>query len=154
MHRLVSVLFALLFLPEKAVGQVAWLGSEELHQAVGGAVGSALEGIMPLLMAVVVLIPCGLIYGTTRLIERGFKSSGGSPRPVTSTGIALVLFSVSFWALMAATAEPGVGWLAVGLAVGLLPATLVLVIELVRIRGGENGDVVPAAGIETAVERD
>ena len=140
MYRWAGVLLAVLFLPERAVGQVAWLGSEELHGAVGGAIGSALGGILLLLIALAVLIGCGVIYGVTRLIERRFKSRGGSPRPVTSTGIALLIFAVSFWTLMAATGEPAAGMFALGLVVGLIPATLVVVIELVRIRRSERAD--------------
>jgi hypothetical protein len=140
MYRWEAVLFALFLLPEAAVGQVAWLGSEELHAAVGGAIGSALGGILPLLITVAVLIPCGVIYGVTRLIERRFKSRGCSPRPVTSTVMALLLFAVSFWTLMAATGETSAGMFVVGLVVGLIPAMLVVVIELVRIRRSERTD--------------
>ena len=138
MYRWVGVLFALLLLPETAVGQVAWLGSEELHDAVGGAIGSAVDDALPLLIAVAVLIPGGIIYGLTRLIEWSFTSDGGNPRPVISTGIALLLFAVSFSTLMAAMGAPSAGMFALGLVVGLIPATLVVVIELSRIRGSES----------------
>ena len=146
MHRSAGVLLAMLFLPERAIGQAAWLGSEELHRAVGGALESALKGILPLLLLVVVLITCGFLYGATRLIELQFTS----PRPAASTGIALVLFSVSFWAFMAALGAHGAAWLLVGGAVGLLPALLVLAIELARIRRSEERPVASAREVETA----
>ena len=153
MYRLAVALFALLIVPEEAVGQVAWLGSEELHRGLGGSLGSMLDDIVQFLKTVLVLA-CGLIYGTTRLIERGFNSRGRATRPVTSTIIAFVLFSVSFWAFWAVMDEPEVEWLVVGLALGLLPATLVLVIEVVRIRRRESRGFAPAGGIEAAVEQD
>lgn len=156
MHRTAIVLFALLSVPVLAVGQVAWLGSEDMHRAVGGALGSALNGLIPVLIVVVVLLPFGLIYGVTRLIERQFERNGGRPRPVASAGVALVLFALSFWIFMAAgdVFFFSLIGLAVSLAVGILPTAPVLMIELVRLRRSKKRDVVPDVGTESAVASD
>jgi hypothetical protein len=153
MYRLAAVLFALLLLPAEAIGQVAWLGSEELHRGLGGALESMLDNIVQFLIAVLVLA-YALIHGTTRLIQRGFKSSGRGPMPLASTSIAFALFSVSFWAYWAVIDAPEFGWLITGLALGLLPAILVLVIEVARVWRGRGRDVVLVGEIEDAVAGD
>jgi hypothetical protein len=154
MHRVASVSLALLFVPDEAVGQLAWLGSEDLHRAVGGALASALDGVLPFLIAVLVLVPLAFIYGTTRLLEWGFEHNGGSPRPVTATGLALLVFSVSVGAFSAATVGAGGEGLVLGLALGFLPCMLTLVIEVVRIRRRKSPALVPVGDIEGAVTSD
>ena len=118
----------------RANGQMAWLGSEELHRSVGGAITSAFDAIMLPLIAAIVLILFGVIYGTTRFIEWLFSNGGGSPRPVISTCMALALFCLFFWAFAASTGLPGVAGLVIGASAGLPPAILILVIEVVRTR--------------------
>jgi Na+-driven multidrug efflux pump len=150
---LAAVFFALLFMPEEAVGQAAWLGSEELHRVLGGSLESMLDDLVQFLQTVL-LLACGLIYGATRLFERGFERSGRSPMPVASTSIAFVLFSVSFWAFFAVMGDPDVEWLVVGSVLGLLPATLVLMIELIRLWRLKKRDAVPVDRTEGAVASD
>lgn len=153
MYRMAGVLFAWLFMPEEAIGQVAWLGSEELHRGLSGSLQSMLDDLVQFLQTVLV-VACGLIYGTTRLIERGFERSGHGPMPVASTGIAFVLISVSFWAFLAVMGDPAVEWLMVGLALGFLPATLVLMIELIRIWRLKKRDAMPVDRTESTVASD
>jgi hypothetical protein len=112
-----------------------------------------LDNIVQALITVLVLA-YALIHGTTRLIQRGFKSSGRGPRPLASTSIAFALFSVAFWAYWAVMDAPEFGWLITGLALGLLPAILVLVIEVVRVWSGKERDVVLVGEIEDAVAGD
>lgn len=74
--------------------------------------------------------------------------------PVASTSIAFLIFSVSFWAFLAVMGDPDVEWLVVGLALGLLPATLVLMIELIRLWRLKKRDAVPVDRTESAVASD
>lgn len=148
-YRLTCMLLVVVSLPEEAEGQLAWLGSEELHRGVGGALTSALDRIMASLVVIVAVTLFVLLYGLTRLIEWRFTMRSGRPRPVISTGLALVLFSFSFWVFAVATGLPGIGGLLIGVAVGFLPAILVLLVEVVRVRRRAKRHEVRVGEVET-----
>lgn len=124
MRRLAYALGALFLLPRAAAARQD--GMETLIEWAA----PLFEGFVAAMFAVLLIamaVAFSLIWGLTLLIESRFRINEGHPRPASSTGIAFVLFA------LAASLIDGLGMLASAL-IGLLPATLVLVIEVARHR--------------------
>lgn len=131
MRRLAYASGALLLLPRAAAARQD--GMEVLVDWVGQQLGGFLSALFAALLTALA-VAFAVTWGLALLIEWRFRISGGHPRPASSTGIAFVLFTVGFWTFFALTEEPEFFFLPLGAIIGIVPAMLVLAIEVARNR--------------------